>query len=72
MHHSRITSDPQVCGGEPCVQGTRIPVQVVLGHLAGGDDMETILAEFPRLSREDVLACLEYAAYLCTEKALAV
>jgi len=68
----RVVSDPDICGGEPCVAGTRIPVWVVLSHLAAGEDIETILYNFPRLSREDILACLEYASYLATEKAVPV
>ncbi len=68
----RIVSDPEICGGEPCVAGTRIPVWVILSHLASGEDIETILRNFPRLSREDILACLEYASYLATEKVVPV
>ncbi|MCG3115374.1 MAG: DUF433 domain-containing protein [Candidatus Manganitrophus sp. SA1] len=64
----RIVSDPQICGGEPCIQGTRIPVQVILSHLAAGEDHQTLLKQFPRLTQEDILACLEYAAFLATEK----
>lgn len=68
----RITADPEVCGGEPCIAETRIPVHVILSHLAAGDDIGTILHEFPRITREDITACLEYAAFLCTEKAAVV
>lgn len=68
----RIVSAPDICGGEPCVAGTRIPVWVVLSHLAAGEDMEAILRNFPRLTREDILACLEYASYLATEKVVPV
>ena len=64
----RISSDPRVCGGEPCVKGTRIPVHVILSHLAAGDTVEEIVAGFPALTREDVMACLEYAAVLAAEK----
>jgi len=67
----RISSDPAICGGEPCIAGTRIPARVILSHLAAGDSVETILAEFPRIKKADIDACLEYAAYLCTEKAVA-
>ncbi len=67
---NRITADPGICGGEPCVRGTRIPVHVVLSHLAAGDTADEILANFPSLEHEDIRACLEYAAYLATEKAL--
>lgn len=69
--NERIISDPQICGGEPCIRGTRIPAHVILSHLAAGDDYETILKQFPRISHEDILACLEFASYLATEKAVA-
>ena len=70
--NDRIVSDPNVCGGEPIIKGTRIPVYVVLGHLAAGDDYDTVLANFPRLTQDDILACLQYVSYLTTEKALMV
>ena len=66
--NQRIVSDPQICGGEPCIKGTRIPVHIVLSHLAAGEDYKTVLKQFPRLTQEDILACLEFAAYLATEK----
>lgn len=68
----RIASDPNVCGGEPCIKGTRIPVHVILSHLAAGDNHQTILENFPRLTKEDIKACLEYASYLATEKEIAI
>lgn len=68
MKNSRIISHPNICGGEPCIKNTRIPVHVVLSHLAASEDYDTILKNFPRLKREDILACLKYAAYLSTEK----
>ncbi|MBI4676719.1 MAG: DUF433 domain-containing protein [Elusimicrobia bacterium] len=67
--NSRIISDPGICGGDPCIKETRIPVHVILSHLAAGDSLETVLREFPKLTQEDLRACLEYAAYLTTEKA---
>ncbi len=67
----RIISDPKVCGGDPCVKGTRIAAHVVLSHLAAGDSLESLLSQFPKLSKEDVQACLVYAAYLTTEKSVA-
>jgi uncharacterized protein (DUF433 family) len=67
----RISADPNVCGGDPCIAGTRIPVHVIMSHLAAGDSVEAILNEFPRIERADIEACLEYAAFLCTEKAVA-
>jgi len=69
MKNPRIVSGPKICGGEPCIKGTRIPVHVILSHLASGEDYETILKNFPRIKRDDIKACLEYAAYLSTEKA---
>jgi uncharacterized protein (DUF433 family) len=65
----RIITDPEICGGEPCIKGTRIPVHIIFSHLAAGEDYETILKNFPRLTKEDILACLEYATFLTTEKA---
>ena len=66
--NNRIISDPQICGGEAVIKGTRIPVHIILSHLAAGDDVETIVTNFPKLTREDIQACLEYASYLATEK----
>ena len=68
--NKRIVSDPEICGGEPCIAGTRIPVSVLLSHLAAGDSYEEVLHQFPRITREDILAAIEYAAYLTTEKAV--
>ncbi len=67
MITDRVISDLKVCGGEPCVKGTRIPVRVVLSHLAAGDTVEQMLKDFPNLTEADVRACLEYASYLATE-----
>ena len=69
---NRIVIDPNICGGEPCIKVIRIPVQIILSHLAAGDDYDTILKNFPRIKNEDIRACLEYASYLATEKELAV
>lgn len=69
---NRVTIDPEICGGEPCIKGTRIPVHIILGHLASGEDYETVLKNFPNITREDILACLEYASFLATEKTLAL
>nr|QNO53559.1 hypothetical protein LGBLGJPO_00023 [Methanosarcinales archaeon ANME-1 ERB6] len=67
---TKIVSDPNICGGEPCIRDTRIPVYVILSHPAAGEDYDTILKNFPRLKYDDVMSCLEYAAYLSTEKAV--
>jgi uncharacterized protein (DUF433 family) len=59
---SRITIDPNICHGKPCVRGLRYPVETVLEYLSGGDTMEELLEEFPDLERDDLLACIEFAA----------
>ncbi len=59
---SRITIDPNLCHGKPCVRGLRYPVTTLLEYLAGGDTMEGLLEEFPDLERDDLLACIEFAA----------
>ncbi len=58
----RIAVDPAIRFGRPCVRGSRISVGDVLGYLAGGMSETQILADFPQLTREDVRACLAYAA----------
>jgi uncharacterized protein (DUF433 family) len=58
----RIAVDPTVRFGKPCVRGTRITVGDILGYLAAGMTEGQIVAEFPRLTGEDVRACLAYAA----------
>ncbi|NOQ97342.1 MAG: DUF433 domain-containing protein [Calditrichae bacterium] len=70
--NKRIVSDPKICAGEPCIKGTRIPVHIILSHLAAGDDYETVLKNFPRITMEDIRACLEYASFLATEKEIAI
>ncbi len=68
--NERISVSPEICGGEPCIRGTRIPVWVILSHLAAGEDYEKVLKNFPNITREDILAAIEYASYLTTEKTL--
>jgi uncharacterized protein (DUF433 family) len=60
-HLGRITVDPSVRFGKPCVRGTRLTVGDVLGYLAGGMTEAEVLANFPQLTREDILACLAFA-----------
>ena len=59
---SRITSDPRVCNGKPCIRGLRISVYDVLDYLASGMSEEEILGDFPDLTQEDLRACLAFAA----------
>lgn len=58
----RIAIDPQVRFGKPCLRGTRISVGDVLGYLAGGMSEDEIRQDFPQLERDDIRACLAYAA----------
>lgn len=57
----RVVIDPNVLVGKPIIKGTRIPVELILKLLADGTPLEEILTEYPRLTREDVLAAIEYA-----------
>ena len=58
----RISVDPTIRFGKPCIRGTRISVGDVLEYLAGGMSEDRLLKEFPQLTREDIRACLVYAA----------
>jgi uncharacterized protein (DUF433 family) len=58
---SRITVDPEICHGKPCLRGLRYPVETILEYPAGGDSIENLLAEFPDLERDDILACMEFS-----------
>jgi uncharacterized protein (DUF433 family) len=64
----RISIDSRVCHGQACIKGTRIPVHQIVGMLANGDTIESLLKAYPHISREDILACLEYAAWLAEEQ----
>ena len=58
----RITIDPQIRSGKPCIKGTRIAVADVLDYLGGGMSAAEILEDFPDLTAEDIQACLVFAA----------
>lgn len=60
----RITVDPDICHGKPCVRHMRWPVEVVLDMVASGMSIDDILADHPELEREDIIACLHYARTL--------
>lgn len=61
MKHERITIDPEVMVGKPCIKGTRVTVELVLEKLAAGMTYEEILEDHPRLVREDILAAIAFA-----------
>ena len=66
--NERISIKPDVCHGQACVRGTRIPVSQIVHMLANGDTTEELLVDYPQLRREDILACLDYAASLAEEQ----
>lgn len=68
----RISVDPDVCHGQPCVKGTRVMVWLVLNYLANGDSFEDILAAYPSLTREDIRACLAHAAESARESVVSI
>lgn len=63
-YQDRIVIDPDILAGKPVVKGTRIPVELVLKHLAQDLNIQTLFDTYPRLTPEDVKACLEYAEAL--------
>lgn len=65
--YQRISIDSNVCHGQACIKGTRIPVHLILRMLANGDRVETILDEYPSLTLADIHACFEYGASLAEE-----
>lgn len=65
---ARITSDPAVMGGRPCIRGMRVTVGTVLGLLAAGHSTEALLAAYPYLEADDVRAALAYAAWRAEER----
>ncbi len=63
-----ITIDPKICHGQACYKGTRIPVHQILKMLANGDTIEELLADYPSLTRDHILASFDYAASLTEEQ----
>jgi uncharacterized protein (DUF433 family) len=68
----RITINPEICGGKPCIRGTRIWVSLVLDFLADGMTEAALLAEYPQLVHEDVLAAIAYGAEAARERVVPV
>jgi len=64
----RISIDPAVCHGKPCIKGHRIWVTLVLDFLAAGTTIEELLAEYPDLQKEDILACIAYGAEMSRKR----
>jgi uncharacterized protein (DUF433 family) len=70
MVFQRITVDPTICGGKPCVRGLRFPASRLLGLLASGETPESILRSYPYLEPEDIQEALSYAAFLADEQVI--
>jgi uncharacterized protein (DUF433 family) len=68
----RISIDPNVCHGKPCIKGTRIMVWIIVSYLANGDTIEEVLQAYPSLTQEDVLAALAYAAEMTRERVIPI
>ena len=68
----RISINPQVCFGKPCIKGTRIWVSLILDHLASGTPPEELLNNYPQLTRDDVLAAIAYGAEVSRERIIPV
>ena len=66
----RITIDPNVCFGKPCIRGTRIWVSLIMDNLADGVDEDEILIAYPQLKTEDIRAALAYAAEMTKERVI--
>ena len=69
---NRISIDPAVCGGKPCIKGTRIWVSMILDFLASGMTEAELLADYPQLSHDDVLAAIAYGAEASRESIVPV
>jgi len=66
--YERISINPDVCHGQACIKGTRIPVHQIVLMLANGDTIDDLLKAYPTITRDDILACLEYAGTLAEEQ----
>lgn len=64
----RITLDPKVMGGKPCIRGMRVTVGMIVGQIGAGRTIEQLLADYPYLERDDVLQALRYAAWRAEER----
>ena len=65
---NRIDVRPDICNGRPVITGTRIPVQTIMEFLGAGDSIEDVLEAYPSLKREDIYACIQFAAKLIANR----
>lgn len=67
----RITQNPRVMGGKPCIRGMRVTVGMIVGQIGAGRSIDELLADYPYLEREDILQALRYAAWRAEEREIA-
>ena len=67
IYQERIERDPAICGGQPVIKGTRVLLRVLLGYLAHGESVATILKEFPGIRQDDLRAVIAFAAASAAE-----
>lgn len=65
---SRITQDPAMMGGKPCIRGQRVTVGMIVGQIGAGRSIDALLADYPYLERADVFEALRYAAWRAEER----
>lgn len=65
---ARITQNPTVMGGKPCIRGLRVTVGMIVGQIGAGRTMDELLVDYPYLEREDILEALRYAAWRAQER----
>jgi len=70
-HFDRITQDPNVMGGKPCIRGMRLTVGRILSQIGAGETFDELLIDYPYLEKEDILQCLQYAAWLAQGREVA-
>ena len=68
----RISSEPDICHGKPCIKGTRIPVYLIVSLITEGEDTGSIIQDYPSVTPDDIKAALKYAAKLCEYEAYAI
>ena len=64
----RITQQPEVMGGRPCIRGMRVTVGMLVGQIGTGRSIDQLLADYPYVERDDILQALQYAAWLAEER----
>jgi uncharacterized protein (DUF433 family) len=64
----RITRNPEIMGGKPCIRGMRVTVGMIVGQIAAGQSVDEVLVDYPYLERDDIVQALQYAAWRTEER----